>query len=1257
MLALPPMARAAAHPLLSPHVPAEIAARHLQPTGYLADTNRLHLAIGLPLRDKAGLDKFLKQLYDPNSPGFRHYLSVDEFTRRFAASQADYDALRNFAVNNNLTVTAVHPNHILLSVDASVADIRRVFHVNIRTYKHPLEDRQFYAPDSEPTINLPVRVLHISGLDNYVIPHPLSQKVRTVKNRNNRLGGGTGNAPLSGSGPDASYYGYDFRNAYTPGVSLIGTGQNAALFEYDGYYTSDITSYEQFSGLPPVKLVNVPIDGGITGTPGGGVGEVSLDIEMIIAMAPGISAIYVYESPGGPPDDMLSRMATDDSSRQISASWVFGGDPTTSLIFQEFAAQGQSFYQASGDGDAYFGPIAPPEDNPYITLVGGTELVMNGNGASFASESVWNTGYAPPGGNPQRDGYWGSGGGISTVWAIPTWQQGVNMTLNHGSTTNRNTPDVAMTADNIWVDAGDQSQDGIYEGTSCAAPLWNGFTALVNEQAAIYALPPVGFVNPAVYAIGLSPDYLNCFHDTTMGDNTNSQSPSNFFAVAGYDLCTGWGTPTGSNLINTLEPPGKVPALLVLTNFISGGNGSGIISYDGCVNLTFIVTNEGQAVATGIQGYLYSTTLGAIVGQGTASFPDVAPGTAAASMMPFTLSTEPTFICGTPIDLTLILKYDQGTRTNVVALPSGIVGSPDTFGNPISYTPTPGDPNGILSPVTVSGLLAAEKITVSVYAQALYDDGLNMALISPDGVTNFLTFYDGLDGVNFGAGCSPAVETTFDDDATNSILSGTAPFIGPYQPTSPLSSFLPISGTNLNGVWRLNVIDEFPGDTATLECWSLNITPYVCQDGGGQCPGAELSLTMSASPNPALVFSNLVYTLTVSNAGPQAAAGVVISQSLPPGFGFVTTSNYPATATAVGTNLTISLGTLPVYATAAVCVVTIPTAPGQATSVASVASTEVNPNPNNTTASATTLVELPAADLAVSMSAAPASILQGGQTTFTVLVTNNGPFTATGVVLTNLISGNVNFISATTSQGSISGGGLLAALGTLPVGTNAEVTITVSPTTTGNITDTAAVGLSPLERDPVVANNTAGFTVVVGPSANLSVLASVTPSTVVAGGDCTYAATVVNNGPSDAHEVVFSQSIPGGTGLNASTFVSSSQPGVTVTNGSIIWDIGSLASGSSVAITNVLQTAVLQPGAKPTVLSSTFSVFGQPGSANTNNNVVTVQSVSEPPTIAIVPVSATLVSQSGSESNGAINPGRDGRGPTLLAESRQYCDD
>ena len=173
---------------------------------------------------------------------------------------------------------------------------------------------------------------------------------------------------------------------------------------------------------------------------------------------------------------------------------------------------------------------------------------MNGAGASYASESVWNNGFQAPGGAPQFNNYWGSGGGISTIYAIPSWQQGIDMTTNLGSTNFRNLPDVALTADNIWVITGEQSQTGVYEGTSCAAPLWAGFTALINQQALANNDPVQGFINPAIYAIGKGPSYLSCFHDTAVGNNAWSNSPTMFYAYPGYDLCTGWGTPNGPQL-------------------------------------------------------------------------------------------------------------------------------------------------------------------------------------------------------------------------------------------------------------------------------------------------------------------------------------------------------------------------------------------------------------------------------------------------------------------------------------------------------------------------------------------------------------------------------------------------------------------------------------------------------------------------------------------------------------------------------------
>ena len=123
------------------------------------------------------------------------------------------------------------------------------------------------------------------------------------------------------------------------------------------------------------------------------VSEVSLDIEMAISMAPGLSKVVVFE--GGSWDDILNSMVSNSGIKQFSCSWGFSGaeDGTIANDFLSMAAQGQSFFLASGDGDAFTGPLMSPDDDPNITTVGGTALVMNGSGASYNSESVWNWGF------------------------------------------------------------------------------------------------------------------------------------------------------------------------------------------------------------------------------------------------------------------------------------------------------------------------------------------------------------------------------------------------------------------------------------------------------------------------------------------------------------------------------------------------------------------------------------------------------------------------------------------------------------------------------------------------------------------------------------------------------------------------------------------------------------------------------------------------------------------------------------------------
>lgn len=510
--------------MLNGHVPATFKA--LTVDGELAGTKQLNLAIGLPLRNSAELSNMLEQIYDPTNPNFHHYLTPDEFTEQFGPTSADYEAVVAFAAANHLQVTARHPNRMLVDVSGSVTNIERALHVKFHTYRHPIENRTFYAPDAEPALDLSVPVLHISGLDDYVLPKPLYHTMVTQKAQ-----------PLVGSGPNGTFLGNDFRAAYVPGVNLTGSGQTIGLYQYaSGFYQSDITAYETQAHLPNVPVNTVLLDG-YGGGPGRNTMEVSLDIEMAMSMAPAVSNILVFE--GYVTDDILNAMAASNQVKQLSASWSYSIDATGIQIFQEFAAQGQSFFNASGDSDAWIGGVASPSDDPYITIVGGTSLTA-GSGGAWLSETVWN-----------RGGGVGSGGGISTQYSIPSWQTNVNMTANQGSTTMRNIPDVAMVADNIWITCSNGSSLTV-GGTSCATPLWAGFAALVNQEAASNGVSSIGFINPAIYTLGAQSNYTSFFHDITTGNNAWNGSSNLYYAVSGYDLCTGWGTPAGQNLIDAL---------------------------------------------------------------------------------------------------------------------------------------------------------------------------------------------------------------------------------------------------------------------------------------------------------------------------------------------------------------------------------------------------------------------------------------------------------------------------------------------------------------------------------------------------------------------------------------------------------------------------------------------------------------------------------------------------------------------------------
>jgi len=544
-----------------------------RPLARLAPSAGLDLTISLPVRNQKQLDQTLQELYDPSSPNYHKYLSVNDFVTRFGPSEADYAGVVDFLRARGFAVTQTTGNRMLVDVHGSIANIEQTFHVRMYRYQHPTENRTFFGPDREPTVDAPAPILDVTGLDDFVLPRPRDLHPAAVKKS------------TTGTGPGGLYRGYDYRNAYCPGVTLDGTGQTIAIWSGASYYPSDIATYCSQSGLPAANITQVPINGAPTTPPAGSdVGEQSLDIEQAHSMAPGAN-IRIYF--GGSAADTWNRIATDNIAKQVTCSISVSPPPSTlNQILQQMASQGQSVFNASGDAGFSTSPFGW-DDNPYMTSVGGTTLTTSTSGGQRSSETGWG----------------GSGGYISPNYAIPTWQQGISMATNGGSTTQRNCPDVSMISDQFWFVFNNGASGGV-GGTSGAAPLWAGFMALVNQQAAAFSKPTAGFINPAVYAIGKSSSYQANFYDITTGSNGKP-------AVAGYDLVTGWGTPNGPNLIASLSGtagPGfsfsanenQSVTFNTPADAAYGANGSFLYKYAVTGSLTFSNTVFGSDPAFGV---------------------------------------------------------------------------------------------------------------------------------------------------------------------------------------------------------------------------------------------------------------------------------------------------------------------------------------------------------------------------------------------------------------------------------------------------------------------------------------------------------------------------------------------------------------------------------------------------------------------------------------------------------------------------------
>jgi len=833
--------------LMTRHVREVTVNGQAPPVGRLPATEVMRLVLVLPLRHQPELESFLQELYDPSSPSYRHFLTVQEFTARFGPSQEDYDAVIHFAEANGLAVVGTSRNRMNVDVEAPVARIEKALHVNMGVYQHPTENRTFYAPSREPTVDLPFPLWHIAGLDNYSIPRPL------VRQANFRV---KPNA-TTGSGPEASFLGSDMRAAYYTGTALTGSGQSLGLLEFYGVDLADLNTYYTNAG----QTNNVPItllstDGTSTSCvyPSCDDTEQTIDMTQALGMAPGLSNLVVYV--GATDSAIFNAMATASPlNAQLSSSWIWNpADPSKdNPYFEEFAAQGQNLFQAAGDSGAW-DYYTYPADDVYLTSVGGTDLETGSAGGLWSSETAWGDG----------------GGGISpNRFAIPSWQAATASDCSKCSKTYRNGPDVSANANFTFYVCADQTTCSAneYGGTSFAAPMWAGYLALANQQSVANGNGPIGFINPTLYTIGLGSNYDSDFHDITSGSNGYS-------ATIGYDLATGWGSPNGPGLINALagtpsSPGFSLSASPASVSVAQGNSGNSTISSTVTGGFDSAVTLSATGQPTGVTVSFSPTS---ITGAGTSTMTMAVASSTVTGTYSITVTGTSTGTSGstsetTTVSLTVTVppSYTIGAAPASVSVAQGSSGGSTIssavtggFNSAITLSAT-GQPTGVtvsFSPTSITGagtstmtMAVASSTVTGTYSITVTGTSTGTSGSTSETTTVSLTVIGATPSFTISA--APASVSVAQGSSVGSTISSTVTggfssaitLSATGQPTGVTVSFNP---TSINGAGT-SIMTMTVGSSTVTGTYSITVTGTSTGTSGSTSETTTVSLTVTGT--------------------------------------------------------------------------------------------------------------------------------------------------------------------------------------------------------------------------------------------------------------------------------------------------------------------------------------------------------------------------------------------------------------------------
>jgi len=547
----------------------------------MSATAPIHVALVLKLNDEAALHRFVQDARTPGSASFGAVLTSAQIAARYTPSAGQVATVKAYLQSKGFTNIDVAGNNMIVEADAPAGVVSGVFQTTLVpvAMADGTSAHINTAPETMPDA-LGAVVQSVLGLDTATRVHP--HFVRASLS----AGAPQANASPTTAAVTVAHSPTDFPGIYSVGSTPTASNITVGIIA-EGNLTQPVIDLATFASnhqLPavPVSVINV-------GSPSADTSantEWSLDSQTIVGMSGGVKQLNFYVAPSFAWSNMalaINRAVTDNTARVVNMS--IGGcenwAPTAAIdtLFELAVAQGQTFAVSSGDsGSVAYGcsgtSVQYPATSPYVVAVGGTSLYTNGNG-SYAGETAWD----------------GSGGGISGIEPIPSWQSNVPALKGRFF---RGMPDIAFDADpysGAQVVVGGQLE--IVGGTSLSAPLFAATWARMLSGGCAASL---GFAAPTLYSAQATTPSI--FRDVTNGSN------GAYSAGSGWDFVTGWGTPNVSALHSAICVPtspiygGEVAEGTTLrpSQIVYSASGSHRLAMQDDGNLVLYNTANGAAV-------------------------------------------------------------------------------------------------------------------------------------------------------------------------------------------------------------------------------------------------------------------------------------------------------------------------------------------------------------------------------------------------------------------------------------------------------------------------------------------------------------------------------------------------------------------------------------------------------------------------------------------------------------------------------------